>query len=189
MFHLDISYSFRVMFWTKFKVLKLTKGNNSKIRTKKSYCSYALHIYPLRSSHLQSFMLISLIVLELCPRQNFSIRGENLKMRLNRVMVLSTALLLTEIYLPTMFHLDISYSFRVMFRIKFKVLKLTKGNNSKIKTKKSYCSYALHIYPLRSIHLQSFMLISLIVLELCPRQNFSIRRDNSKTGQNRVMVL
>jgi hypothetical protein len=35
MFHVDISYSFRVMFRTKLKVLKLTKGNNSKIRQKR----------------------------------------------------------------------------------------------------------------------------------------------------------
>jgi hypothetical protein len=76
-----------------------------------------------------------------------------------------------------------------MFRTKFKVLKLTKGNNSKIRTKRGYCSYALHIYPLRSIHLQSFMLISLKVLELCPGQDFSIRGNNSKTSVNRVMVL
>jgi hypothetical protein len=33
------------------------------------------------------------------------------------------------------------------------------------------------------------MLISLIVLELCPGQDLSIRGDNSKTGQNRVMAL
>jgi hypothetical protein len=32
------------------------------------------------------------------------------------------------------------------------------------------------------------MLIGLTVLELCPGQDFS-RGDNSKTGQNRVMVL
>jgi hypothetical protein len=33
------------------------------------------------------------------------------------------------------------------------------------------------------------MLISLIILEICPGQYFSIRGDNSKTGQNKVMVL
>jgi hypothetical protein len=94
-------------------------------------------------------------------------------MRLNRVIVLLHCT--STQCLPTMFHVDISYSFRVMF----KVLKLKKGNNSKIKQKKkSYGSCALHNYPLRSIYPQSFMLISLIVLELCPGQDFSKSGDN-----------
>jgi hypothetical protein len=48
-------------------------------------------------------------------------------------MVLYTALLPNENYLPTKFHVDTSYNSRVMFWTKFKVSKYTKGNNSKIR--------------------------------------------------------
>jgi hypothetical protein len=70
-------------------------------------------------------MLISLIVLELCPRQDFSKRGDNSKMELNRVMVL-LQFLPNDVYLPTKFHVDISNNQRVMFRTKFSV-KMNKG--------------------------------------------------------------
>jgi hypothetical protein len=40
-------------------------------------------------------------------------------MRKGRVTVFSTAQLLNEIYLPTKFHVDISYSFRVIYRTNF----------------------------------------------------------------------
>jgi hypothetical protein len=81
-------------------------------------------------------MLISLIVLQLCPGQDFSKRGDNSKMRLTELWFFCIVLLLNEIYLSTMFHVDISYGFRVMFQPKFKELKLTKGDNSNIRQKR-----------------------------------------------------
>jgi hypothetical protein len=42
-------------------------------------------------------------------------------------------------------------------------------------------SLALQFYPMRYIYLQSFMLISLIVLELCPRQ-----KSKSKNKQRAI---
>jgi hypothetical protein len=77
-----------------------------KNRTKKSYGSYALYIYSLRSIYLQSFMLISSIILELCPGQDFSKRGDN-----SELWFFCTALSPNEIYLPTKFRVDISYNY------------------------------------------------------------------------------
>jgi hypothetical protein len=55
------------------------------------------------------------------------------------------ALLFNEINLPTKFHVDNAYGLW-----------------------HCYDSFSSHFYSMRSIYLQIFMLISLIVLELCP---------------------
>jgi hypothetical protein len=87
------------------------------ISTYKVSCWYLLYFY--------SYVL-----------DNIFLKGEIIqKWGLTELWFFCTAPLLNEIYLFTMFHLDISYSFRVMFWTKFKVLELTKGNNSKIRTK------------------------------------------------------
>jgi hypothetical protein len=49
--------------------------------------------------------------------------------------------------------------------------KMNKGQLLKNKTKQSLDNFALHFYPMRSICLRSFMLIFLIVSELCPGQS------------------
>jgi hypothetical protein len=38
-------------------------------------------------------------------------------------------------------------------------------------------SFALHFYSMRSIYIQTFMLISLIVLEQCPGQNSKCKNE------------
>ena len=50
--------------------------------------------------------------------------------------------------------------------------------------------FALHIYSMRSIYLQSFLLIPLIFLELCPGQSSKCKiNNNSKIKQGRITVL
>jgi hypothetical protein len=80
-----------------------------------SYCSCALHIYSIRSMYLQSFMLISLKILELCSGQSLKYKNEQReitpKLSKTEVRLLCTALLLNEIYVPYKFHVDISYNY------------------------------------------------------------------------------
>jgi hypothetical protein len=63
-------------------------------------------------------MLITLIVLELCPRQSSKSKNEQRaiiqKLGIAELQFLSTANLLNEIYLSAKFHVVNSYSFRVM---------------------------------------------------------------------------
>jgi hypothetical protein len=70
-------------------------------------------------------MLIPVIVLELCPGQSSKCenkqRGIIKELGKAELRFLCTAHLLNEIYLPIKFHVDTSYSFRVMSWTKFKV--------------------------------------------------------------------
>jgi hypothetical protein len=79
----------------------------------------------MRSIYLQSFMLIPLILLELCPGQSSKCKNKQMgiiqKLDKAELRLLSTAHLLNEIYLPIKFYVDTSYTFRVMSRTKFKV--------------------------------------------------------------------
>jgi hypothetical protein len=125
-FHVDISYSFRVISRTKFKVLIWPKGNNFKIRQDRVMVLFALHFHSMRFIYLKSFMLISFIVLELCPEQRF----QSVQM----------------------------YKWTKVTYLKTRQNRLMAG------------SLALHFHPIRFIFLHSFMLISLIVLELFPGQ-------------------
>jgi hypothetical protein len=59
-------------------------------------------------------MLIYLIVLKLCPEQYF-LKGEIIqKWCKTEICFFRTALLLSEIYLPTKYHVDIFYYLEVM---------------------------------------------------------------------------
>jgi hypothetical protein len=72
-------------------------------------------------------MLISLKVLELCPGQmsksKYKQRAITSKQGKAELWFFRIALLPNETYLPTKFHVDISYNFRVMSRTKFKASK------------------------------------------------------------------
>jgi hypothetical protein len=65
-------------------------------------------------------MLITLIVLELCPGQSSKCKNKQRaiihKLGKTELWFLSTAHLLNEIYLPTRFHVDTSCCFKVMSR-------------------------------------------------------------------------
>ena len=78
-----------------------------------------------------------------------------------------TALPLDEIYPPTKFHNHSNYSFGDMHRTKVKF-------ESK-QANKSYGSCALHSPLMRSIYLQNFITIVSTVLEICSRQNSSMK--------------
>jgi hypothetical protein len=79
------------------------------------------------------------------------------------------------------------------------VSELCPGQSSKCKNeqrakttkfgKRSSISCALHIYPLRSIYLQSFMLIFLVVLELFPGQDFFKGELIQKLGKTELWFL
>ena len=61
----------------------------------------------------------------------------------------------------------------------------------KKKANKSYGSCALHSPLMRSIHPQNFITLANIVLEICSRQNSSMKikkGNNSKIKQAKVMV-
>jgi hypothetical protein len=74
-----------------------------------------MHAHIQFQRYLQSFMLIPLIVLELCPRQSSKCKNKQRaiiqKLGKADLWFLCTAHLLNEIYLHTKFHVDTSYSF------------------------------------------------------------------------------
>jgi hypothetical protein len=74
----------------------------------------------MRYVYLQSFILISLIVSELCPGQSSKCKNEQRaptsKLGKADLWFLYNALLLNEIYLHTKFHVDISCCYKVMSR-------------------------------------------------------------------------
>ena len=76
-----------------------------------------------------------------------------------------------------------------MLRTKFKY-EFKKEQSLKTHASKSYGSCALHSPLMRSIHPQNFITIAFIVLEICTRQNLSMKKkgNNSKTKQARVTV-
>jgi hypothetical protein len=126
----DISYDFRVLSRTTLKSKNKQRAITPELGKAELWflCTAYIYIY----IYLQSFMLILLIVLQLCPEQIF-LKGKIIqKWGLTEFWFFCTAPLLNEIYLPTIFHINIAYSFKVMSRTKFKVLKLSKGNNSRI---------------------------------------------------------
>jgi hypothetical protein len=71
-------------------------------------------------AYLQSFLLIPLMVSELCSRHSSKFKNEQraitTKFGKAQSKFLCIAHLPIEIYQPTKFHVDISYSFRVMSR-------------------------------------------------------------------------
>jgi hypothetical protein len=87
MFHFNISFSFRVMFWTKFKVLKSTKGNNSKIRQKKLWFMCTAHL-PIEIYLLTKFHVDFFYNFRDMSRTRFFYKRRNLKSGHNSVMVL-----------------------------------------------------------------------------------------------------
>ena len=108
-----------------------------------------------------------------------------------------SALPLDEIYPPTKFHNNSNYSFgdmhrtKVKFESKQRAITKKKKKKKKKKANKSYGSCALHSPLIGSIHPQNFITIAFIVLEICTRQNLSMKKikgNNSKTRQARVMV-
>jgi hypothetical protein len=98
----------------------------------------------MRSTYLQSLILISLIVLEVCP--GWSSKCKNKQRAI-----------------------------------------ITK------KARQSYGFWALHIYSMRSIYLQSFMLISFVVLDLFTRQISKCKNKQraiiSKLGKAELSIL
>jgi hypothetical protein len=68
-------------------------------------------------------MRISLIILELCPGQSSKSKNKRKtvtpKLGKEELRLLPSAHLPSEIYQPTQFHIDISYTFRVMSRTIF----------------------------------------------------------------------
>jgi hypothetical protein len=84
------------------------------------------------SIYLQCFMLIPLIVLELCPGQSSKCknkqRGIIPKLGKAELWFLCTAHLPNEIYQPTQFHVDTSCCFKVMSRTR----KRTDGRTHKM---------------------------------------------------------
>ena len=95
----------------------------------------------MRSIHPQNFITIACIVLEICTRQNLSMKKKKTKKQRaitqklgkQELLFMCTALPLDEIYPPTKFHNHSKYSFGDMHLTKFKYESKTKGINSKNK--------------------------------------------------------
>ena len=86
-----------------------------------------------------------------------------------------SALPLEEIYPPTKFHNHSKYSFGDMQRTKVKYESKQRAITKKKKANKSYRSCAVHSPLKRSIHPQHFITIASIILEICSRQNSSMK--------------
>jgi len=84
--------------------------------------------------------------------------------------LLSNALLLNEIYLPTKFEVDISCSFRLMSRTKFKVKNKLRAITPTLGKVELWL--LCNAFLLNEIYLPTkFELIYLVVWDLCPGQN------------------
>jgi hypothetical protein len=91
-----------------YLVSELCPGQSSKCKqfqtwAKQSYSFFALPIYPLRYTNLQSFLFISLIVSELCPGQNSKFKYEQraITPKIGKAELWCTIHFPNEIYLPT----------------------------------------------------------------------------------------
>jgi hypothetical protein len=129
---------------------------------------FARHFKSMQSINLQIFMLIALMVSELCPGQSSKCKNEQrtitTKFGMAEFKFLCTAHLPIEVSLPTKFDVDISCSFRVISRTIF----FLKGEIIQTLGKTEFfCS--LLFYSIRPIYQQRFMLISLIILEKCQK--------------------
>ena len=82
-------------------------------------------------------MLITLTVFVLCSVQILIIKNTKHQRAITptlciiKLWFLCSALLLNKIYLPMKFHVDTTYSFRVMLRTKFRTDKRTNGQTDK----------------------------------------------------------
>ena len=95
------------------------------------------------------------------------------KLSKQELQFMYTALPLDEIYTPTKFHNHSKYNFGDMHQTKFKCESKQRALTKKIS--KSYGLYAMHSPLMRSIYPQNFITIASIVLEICSRQNSSMK--------------
>jgi hypothetical protein len=105
---------------------KSSKCNNSKIRQDRVTVLCTTHLF--NDIYLTTKFLVHIFIAsELNPGQiskcKYEQRAITPKLGKAEIPLLGTAQLPNEIYLPTKFHVDISYSFRVMSYTKFKALK------------------------------------------------------------------
>ena len=95
----------------------------------------------MRSIHPQNFITIAFIVLEICTRQNLSMKKKNqraITQRLSKqeLRFMCTALPLDEIYPLTKFHNHSNYSFGDMHQTKVKFESKRRAITKKKKKKK-----------------------------------------------------
>jgi RsiW-degrading membrane proteinase PrsW (M82 family) len=178
-------------FWTQVTLSELCHRRSPKCKieqraiicklVKTELCFFALHFYSMRSIYKQSFMLISLIVLELLLRQSSKCKNEQ------RAIIWKLAK--TELWF---FCIALLHSMRSIYQQSFMlisliVLELCSGQSSKRKNKqraiiwkfvKTELWFFCNALLLNEIYLpQNFMLISLIVLELCPWQSSKCKNE------------
>ena len=105
-FHNHSKYSFGDMHQTKFKYESKQRAITQKISKQELW--FMCPALPLmRSIHPQNFINIASIVLEICSRQNPSMKinkGKNSKLSKQELQFMCTAVPLDEIYPPTKFH-------------------------------------------------------------------------------------
>jgi hypothetical protein len=125
--------------------------------------------------YLQSVLFISLVLSYLCPGQYSKCKNEwkAITPKLRKQGYVSLALhfcLMGSIYL--LIFLLITHMVSELCPGQSPMwTKWTKGNNYKNWKRHSNGSFALLMYPMRSIYLKGVLFISLFVSELCPWQN------------------
>ena len=153
----------------------------------------------MRSIHPQNIITIALIILEICIRQNLSMKKKNqraITKRLSKqeLQFMSTALPFDEMYPPTKFHNHSNYSFGDVHRTKVKFESKQRAINKKKKQTRVmvhvHCTppwwdlsthkISLHSPLMRSIHPQNIITIAFIILEICIRQNLSVKKNKGQ---------
>ena len=107
----------------------------------------------MRSIHPENFITIAFIVLEICTRQNLSMKKKKkqraITQRLSKqeLRFMCTALPLDEIYPPTKFHNHSNYSFGDMHRTKVKFESKQRAITKKKKKKQTRVMAHVHCTP------------------------------------------
>ena len=130
---------------------------------------YALHFYSVRYVYLQSFKLIIFKVLMFCPGQSSNCKHKQrvltLKLGNLGLRFLCNVLLLSESYLPTKFQVDTFSSSKIISRSPSSKCETLQGTITPKLGKAELWFFVLHFYSMRSINVQSVLLIPLVVLD------------------------
>ena len=116
----------------------------------------------MRSIHPQNFITIASKVLEICTRQNLSMKKRAITQKLSKqeLLFMCNALPLDEIYPPTKFHNHSKYNFGDMHQTKFKYENKQRAITQKISKQELWfmCSALPHdeIYPPTTFHNHSW---------------------------------
>ena len=148
----------------------------------------------MKSIHPQNFITIAFIVLEICTRQNLSMKKNKKKqkaitqgLRKQELRFMCSALHLDEIYPPTKFHNHSNYRFGDMHRTKVKFESKQRTITKKKKKSKQELWFMCTALPLDEIYPPTnFITIVSTVLEMCSGQNSSMKINKGQKLKNKA---